>query len=876
MKMPRLNFNAGEISPELYWRSDLNKYASSMKRVENFIPTPQGGLKRRPGTELFARIGDVGTLDSARTLLWQVDRNDFFQLVISDKMDVFNEQGSLVFSLPSVPWALTDLTELYIKQVYDVMYVAHSSYPLQQIRRTSQFVWEIIDHNFNGGPFDTGNFDDTNVLTLTPSGANTVVTCPNPIFKTSDVGRQIRVLSENSGIAKGTFTSGQQGGSSASIPAIGNVSLRTEGGIWAGEIHLQQSLDVGATWETIGVVASENGKSNGEISRDVAEFGALVRAHMKVRTTATGDTGCIYVLEVAETQYNYLQIDTFTNASTVTCSIISGTNENTSTWRYAFSVFGEDEGYPTCVEIFEERLMLGGVPSKPATIFGSNINSWDTFIEGTLATSAIQFTLASDVRNRIRWFAPDQVLLVGSDNGEWTIGSREREAVLSGSNVSAKRHTQYGSDPVQPVASGDLTLFVEAGGRRLRGTQYSFEKDGYAVNDMSILALHLFKDSKIKRLTYSRSPDQIVWALREDGQLFAFTYNAEHQVSAWSRHPINGGKILDLNSVLTDEGDQISLLVERADGVYLEAIKQSELCIDWSTTYAGMSSMDFLSLEGEEDYTFYDKALSPNTDFVKGKGTFLRLINVPADLVIKYNTVQISNHIAGTNNLYWLPLSDLKGLVTVFDSTTQLTLNVDYELYQWDECRTVRLLDPSVDMSTVTFTYNSVSMNENVNFWRFDQARQFLLFGVADPALLTTSMTSADYSLDVPRVFINPLAHTDFTIGVKMISLAEPVDVFAHPEAGGPGTRNKIHEIDVFVVDSVGGEISVNEGKDYEDLAYIKANQIAGQKLEPFTGKIEVRLQMGHSDEQTVILRNDKPQQQTLAGLGIKGMRISE
>jgi hypothetical protein len=45
-----ISLNAGELSPRLDARSDLSKYSAGCRILENFIPLPQGGAKRRPGT----------------------------------------------------------------------------------------------------------------------------------------------------------------------------------------------------------------------------------------------------------------------------------------------------------------------------------------------------------------------------------------------------------------------------------------------------------------------------------------------------------------------------------------------------------------------------------------------------------------------------------------------------------------------------------------------------------------------------------------------------------------------------------------------------------------------------------------------------------
>lgn len=54
----QFSFSGGELSPRLYGRSDLQKYASGAECIENFIVRPEGGLMRRHGTRYAGRLRD--------------------------------------------------------------------------------------------------------------------------------------------------------------------------------------------------------------------------------------------------------------------------------------------------------------------------------------------------------------------------------------------------------------------------------------------------------------------------------------------------------------------------------------------------------------------------------------------------------------------------------------------------------------------------------------------------------------------------------------------------------------------------------------------------------------------------------------------------
>jgi len=54
------NFQAGEFSPRLEGRIDLQKYASGAQKLENMLIFPQGGITRRPGTKYAGTSKDGG------------------------------------------------------------------------------------------------------------------------------------------------------------------------------------------------------------------------------------------------------------------------------------------------------------------------------------------------------------------------------------------------------------------------------------------------------------------------------------------------------------------------------------------------------------------------------------------------------------------------------------------------------------------------------------------------------------------------------------------------------------------------------------------------------------------------------------------------
>lgn len=85
----KTNFTAGELSPRLYGRQDLDRYANGAKEITNFIVTKQGGLKKRPGTRYVAAVKS----QSYANLIIADEPECYFRLGESSGTDMINELG---------------------------------------------------------------------------------------------------------------------------------------------------------------------------------------------------------------------------------------------------------------------------------------------------------------------------------------------------------------------------------------------------------------------------------------------------------------------------------------------------------------------------------------------------------------------------------------------------------------------------------------------------------------------------------------------------------------------------------------------------------------------------------------------------------------
>lgn len=201
------SFNAGEWSPNLYGRSDLQKFPNAQRLMLNALPMVQGGFYNRPG---FDFIAEARSHDSfVRLMPFQFSIEQSYIIELGDGYARFyRDRGQLLSGGSPVeassPWTSGQLPNIKFAQSADVIYVGHPDYPPQEIQRVSDTSWQIVDHDFLDGPYLDINptLADSSPTTLQASAATGSVTITASAvtginggdgFKETDIGRHIRM-----------------------------------------------------------------------------------------------------------------------------------------------------------------------------------------------------------------------------------------------------------------------------------------------------------------------------------------------------------------------------------------------------------------------------------------------------------------------------------------------------------------------------------------------------------------------------------------------------------------------------------------------------------------------------------------------------------
>ena len=256
-----------------------------------------------------------------------------------------------------------------------------------------------------------------------------------------------------------------------------------------------------------------------------------------------------------------------------TGDVLYGGDLNTgpaATTEWSEGAWSDYRGYPSCVCFYEERLYYAASSDEPQRIWGSTIGEYDNFESPSPVTddSPVYYTIASQQVNAIRWLCPTKVLAMGTSGGNFVASTGSANEPISPTNIQIKPETSYGSALLIPKRIGHYVYYVQRDGRTLRELSYDYTSDSFVSLDMTLLSEHI-TESGINDMDYQESPDNILWIVRDDGEIATLTRQIDQQIIGWSRQIMGGsyaGGQAVVESVATipnGDEDQVWLVVKR-------------------------------------------------------------------------------------------------------------------------------------------------------------------------------------------------------------------------------------------------------------------------------------------------------------------------
>lgn len=297
---------------------------------------------------------------------------------------------------------------------------------------------------------------------------------------------------------------------------------------------------------------------------------------------------------------SYVTITAVATPSGATATVNVALTSTAATTVWAWGAWSPENGYPSCVTFHEERLWFGSSINEPQTVWGSVVSDFENFLAGASADDALAWTISDNQVNAIRWLVSTKVLNIGTIGGGFTLSSGSDSVPLTPTNVLIKRETSYGSALIMPKRIENHVYYMQRNARTMREFVYNFDSDAYLSDDMTVLAEHI-TESGIVDMDYQESPDNVIWCVRDDGEIACLTRQIKHEVAAWTRVKTDGN-FESVAVIPKGEEDQVWVVVNRTiDGStarYIEYFKPFNVPddyndvfhVDCGLTYSGTSA----------------------------------------------------------------------------------------------------------------------------------------------------------------------------------------------------------------------------------------------------------------------------------------------
>lgn len=536
--MPRLsliqtNFTAGEVSPRMYGRVDLARYANGAELIENAWPLVHGGAKRRDGTLYVAETKT--SAKRSRLIPYVFNKSQAYIAEFGDLyVRIYRLDGTFAAELAS-PYTEAMLSALDYVQGADTMFIFNTQVSVHRLRRSTDTLWSLAPAPFVTKPFDEKGIDVTTGLTLSAAtvGTGRTATAAVGIFLAADVGREIW---SGTGVAKITAVTSATLATVDIVNAFAGVAL--------------------ATWSIKGSPQTTNTLSG------VGTVGAAVTMTLGAAGWRADDVG-----KFVKVNGGLYEIITFTSVTAVnattrtvaTAAVASPPNA----WSLEASVWNDVDGYPGTGTLHEQRLVCAGSPNFPQTIWESRTGEYLNFELGTKDDDAMSFTVSSDQINPISHMAQIKALIALTYGGEFSLtGGVEKP--ITPTNIQVKNQSVYGCNNVKPVRIGNELYFVQRSNRKLRAMAYKYDSDAYGAPDLSVLSEHI-TISGIVDMAYQQEPESILYLPRADGVMATLTIDRDQDVVGWARQTTDG-LFESVASVPTSTGEQVWAIVNRTVG----------------------------------------------------------------------------------------------------------------------------------------------------------------------------------------------------------------------------------------------------------------------------------------------------------------------
>jgi hypothetical protein len=509
------SFKSGRLSPKLFNRVDTVQYRDGVSELVGLRPIPEGGVERIKGYRL--RNADIGyalaTNNTCRTISFSIQGIPMTGSFNQDFGDPTNY--AIVLEIFAYPFASGASQSVQLVQDGAKLYDLY------------KFDWTIVD----------------NYLVITHYDGDFM-----PVF----------IKFDNTGTIEDTY--GLLTASPITTLLNANYALPTS--LWtsvSNSLHLTPPMaDLGSNSATLAITSMDiNGRVDITCAGNPDVIAILQRSPvLYLEGLGQRDFGDGFARKITMGDY-YVVFSTIANGVTAYPTAIynhgGGTYHaldfagisSTNVWSYSLWY---NENFPRTVTANEGRLIFGGTPEQPLTVFGSKIGAPMFFNQlrrcesgsefcsvlapsgDTIMSDPFVYTVSTKGDSAISFLQVAENLVIGTDRREYIASGGD--TVLSPLSVSIKARTAQGSVPLRACSTGKAVYYVSSDGKQLFKFKYNAANGTFISQEISLLFNDLIENDNIKQVEWCPHISSLL-VVMESGNLYGIMDNEQAEAVAF-------------------------------------------------------------------------------------------------------------------------------------------------------------------------------------------------------------------------------------------------------------------------------------------------------------------------------------------------------
>lgn len=892
------NFRAGEISPRLEGRIDLQKYNEAVKELENMIVFPQGGVTRRPGTYYAG-----GTKDGGQVRLINFEFSDTQAYVLefgNNYIRVFKDGGLVTAATTAISGitkanpavvtsnshGLNDGDRVFITSVVGMTEVNNREFTVAG-KTTNTFQLSGV----NSSAFTTYGSAGTvgKIIEITTTYTTSQLSKIN-FAQSADVlflaheshepAKLTRTSHTDWTLTDIDFTDGPYLDENITTTTLyasantGSVTITASASLFA-------STDVGRLIRFREVIEAEHdawAASTSYAQNVLVRFGNNVYKKTDSGTDTSGSNPPVHLTgskaygditwQFQHSGSGFVKITGFTSATVVTATFknsagflpasVVGSGNPTTLW--SLGSFSETTGFPRAIGFYEERLYFASTTEQPQTIFGSVSADFENHTPGTNDDDGINVTIASDQVNVIKHLLPARFLQLLTTSAEFTLSGGAGSEPVTPTNVNVLRETTFGTGDVKPLRAGNSTILIQKGAEKVKEITFDLDTDGLLGVDLTVLADHLARGG-LTDMVWQQEPELLLWFVHTDGRLVGLTYDRANATVGWHEHKM-GGRFGDATITVTDYANiaiGTTIILTKSDGTTVTFTSEASSGASPSSTL-GFRPNESNDTTADNIFT----AVNAHADFtVANPASNVVTITETTPTAYGYLTIKTSDTARLTSTDQGAP---------VVESITAIPSGAEDQVY----VSVKRTVDGSTTRSVAFLT--SLYFNDDV------ADAFFVDNGLTYDSTATTTISSLNHlEGETVQILADGAAHADKTvsggaitldrssskvhIGYGYTSSLETLRLEAGAEDGvAQGKIKRIHGVTARFFQTVGAELGPDTSN-LDRLPFRDSSMNMDEAVPLFSGDKEISFPSGYDNDAKIVIRQTQPLPMTILAI---------